>query len=554
MKRDPKRLCADHFDLLVIGGGIYGLFLAWDAAQRGLSVALVEKSDFGGGTSANTFRIIHGGLRYLQHGDIRRMRRSIRERTTFMQIAPHLVQPMPFLIPTYNHLMRGKEILAAALWINDLIALDRNRLDDPQKHLPRGRVISRKECLRLFPGVDEKGLTGAAIYYDCQMQSSERLVLAVARSAEQAGAVLCNYVKVTKLLKGGDRVSGVEAEDTLTGDPFEIRASVIVNTSGPWLDRVLDLLPNRSFPRRLHLSKAFNLLLERRPLSEYAYGLYCPRRFKDHDALFSKGYRLYFMAPWRERTLVGTVHLPYDADPDYVRVSEEEVETFLEELNSAYPAAGLKKQDVSFVYSGLLPAEKKLSPGGDVCIVKNFRIYDHRNGEGVGGLISVAGVKFTESRYVAEKTVDQVFKNLGKRAPKCRTSETPLHGGGIGRFNSFLTEASRSRPSQLGAVLFQNLTRRYGAAYPEVLKYFAPQHGDPPAGLLNAEVIYGVREEMAQKLADVVFRRTEMGLAPVLDNATLAACADAMAKELGWDAARREKEFEEVKAARRAFS
>ena len=174
--------------MLVIGAGIYGSFVAWDAALRGLSVALVDQGDFGHATSANNFRIIHGGLRYLQHGDIRRMRQSIRERMTLMRIAPHLIHPLPFLVPTYGHLARGREAMGLALWLNDLIGFDRNQLADPEKFLPRGSVISRDRCLELFPGVDQKGLTGGAIWYDCQMLSPERLTLSLVKAAAQAGA------------------------------------------------------------------------------------------------------------------------------------------------------------------------------------------------------------------------------------------------------------------------------------------------------------------------------------------------------------------------------
>ena len=235
MNRDLARLTEGVYDVLVIGGGIYGLFTAWDASLRGLSVALVEKGDFGQGTSSNTLRIIHGGLRYLQHGNIYRMRRSIHERTVFMRIAPHLVHPIPFLIPTYGHGLRGKEILSLALRMGDFIGWDRNCLSDPQKHLPAGRVLSKHECLKLFPGVNQEGLNGGVVYYDSQMYNSERFILSVARSAYDAGAAIANYAEVTEILQDRDGISAVKAKDGLSGDEFECRARVIVNASGPWL-------------------------------------------------------------------------------------------------------------------------------------------------------------------------------------------------------------------------------------------------------------------------------------------------------------------------------
>ena len=173
MIRNLSQLQGRKFDVLVVGGGIYGVCTAWDAALRGLSVALVEKGDFGSATSSNSLKIIHGGLRYLQHADLKRVRESTAERRTLMRIAPHLVHPMPCLMPTYGHALKGKEAMAVALFLNDLVCFDRNGLSDPQKHIPRGRVISKKECMSLIPGVNERELSGGALWYDCQLYNSE---------------------------------------------------------------------------------------------------------------------------------------------------------------------------------------------------------------------------------------------------------------------------------------------------------------------------------------------------------------------------------------------
>src|SRR5919106_294280 len=463
MQRDLTQLAADTYDVLIIGGGIYGVCAAWDAALRGLSVALVEKGDFGHATSYNSLRVIHGGLRYLQHGDLRRLRQSIQERTAFMRIAPHLVHPLPFLIPTYGHAIRGKGILTLALRINDLIGFDRNRLEDPQKHLPPGRIISREECLRLFPGIEKRGLTGGAIVYDCQMFSSERLILSFARSATMYGAQVANYVEVFGLLRNGERVAGVKARDLLNGSEIDIRARVVVNTSGPWLDRVFSLCNGYSPNRRLALSKAFNILVNRQLIPRYAVGIYTKNRFKDGDALLSKGSRLLFLTPWHNRSLIGTVHLPYDCDPDHCGVTEDEIQSFLDEINEAYPAADLERQDVCFTYGGLLPIDNRGTGGAQ--LVKRYRIVDHKKEEGVEGLVSVMGVKLTEARHVAEKTIDLVFAKLGATPPKSATAKTPLHGGHIQQFSAFLSEEIQRKPERISADVFQRLIQLYGSAY-----------------------------------------------------------------------------------------
>ena len=323
MKRDPARLSDEMYDVVVIGGGIYGACVAWDAALRGLSVALVEKGDFGHATSSNSLRLIHGGLRYLQHLDIRRMRRAIRERMIWMRIAPHLVHPLPVLVPTYGHWIRGREVLSLALKINDLISFDRNRLKDPEKYIPRGRLISRTECIQLLPGIEEEGLTGGALWYDCQMYNSERLILSILRSASEAGADVANYVEVTGFIREGDHARGVKARDVLRGDEIDIRAKIVINTGGPWIDKVLNL-HNRSNHRRVRLSKAMNAVT--RPLvRDCAVGLRMRERKASSNGFDAAASRLLFFTPWRRHTLVGTFQAPYGGDPDNFEITESDI-------------------------------------------------------------------------------------------------------------------------------------------------------------------------------------------------------------------------------------
>jgi glycerol-3-phosphate dehydrogenase len=462
--------------------------------------------------------------------------------------------------------MRGKEILSLALLINDLIGLDRNCLGDPQTHLPRGRIVSREECLRLFPGVDARGLTGGAIVYDCQMFSSERLVLSFARSAAKAGAEMANYVEAVGFLRKGNRVAGINARDVFNGGKLDIRARIVVNTSGPWLDRVLGLLNGHRSDRRMVLSKAFNILVTRQLVPQYAVGIYSKGRFKDRDAIVSKRSHLLFITPWHDCSLIGTVHLPYDADPDRFQVSEDEMQAFLDEVNEAYPGANLKHHDVRFSYGGLLPMSRNDSSVNDVRLVRRYRIRDHQKEEGVEGLVSVIGVKFTEARHVAEKVVDLVFSKLGKKPPKSTTAFTPLYGGQIEQFNAFLAQQMQRSSEGLSAETIRHLVYHYGSSYPEVLKYFADVLSSPQTlgvtscseypsssspgddSLAKAEVLHGIREEMAQKLSDVVFRRAGLGTAGNPGDACLETCAAVMAKELGWDEVRTQRELKEVKA------
>jgi glycerol-3-phosphate dehydrogenase len=553
MVRNLRNLSRHTYDVLVVGGGIYGVCVAWDAALRGLSVALVEKNDFGHATSSNSLRVIHGGLRYLQHGDIRRMRVSMRERTAFMRIAPHLVHPLPILIPAYGYAMRGKGILSFALWLNRLVGWDQKQLPDPEKHLPKNRVVSKQECQRLFPGVEIKELKGGAIVHDCQMSNSERLVLCFARSAAQAGAEIANYVEAVALMMERRRVRGVRARDLLTQNEFCIQARTVVNACGPWIGHLLDEVDGQQWPRqKVLLSKGFNLLTNRQLVSQHAVGIYGATSFKDGDAILDKGSRLYFILPWHDRALIGTAHLPYDGNPDDCRVTECEIDNFIREINQAYPAGNLKSRDIVCAYGGLVPAAGHR--GGDVQLVRHHRIYDHQREDGVEGLISLSGVKFTEARYVAEKAVDEIFRKLGQRPSHSMTAVTPLYGGRIERLNDFMRSETQKRSQELSREIAGLLLRQYGSAYSDVLKYLQRVPHEPPIGevskLIKAETLYAIREEMAQKLTDVVFRRTTVGLPGHLTEASFETCLAVMASELRWNEQRVQRETEELRRAR----
>jgi glycerol-3-phosphate dehydrogenase len=240
MIRDVSRLASSSFDLVVIGGGIYGACAAWDATLRGLSVALVERGDFAHATSAQSLKVVHGGLRYLQHADLRRLRVSDRERTILMRIAPHLVDRLPVLLPTYRTGIQRRPIIAAALAMHELLSCDRNLgVGDPSKRIPHARLVSRDVCLSFAPGLPKEELTGGAVYYDGQMYNSERLCLAFVRSAAEHGACVANYFEAAAFLRRGDRITGIVGTDLSTGAAIEIAATAVLNAAGPWVDRNL---------------------------------------------------------------------------------------------------------------------------------------------------------------------------------------------------------------------------------------------------------------------------------------------------------------------------
>ena len=540
MKRDLTQLSDGEFDLCVIGGGIYGVCAAWDAALRGLSVALVEKCDFGHATSFNSQNTIHGGFRYLQNLDIRRIRAAVRERRTWMAIAPHLVHPLPFLIPTYRHRGKSKQLLYLAFKAYDLLSLDRNRLPDPQKRIPTGRLVSRQECFELFPGMEDNELTGGAVFYDGLIHNSERLGLSILRSAADAGAVVANYAEAVGLLQEGNRITGVKIRDSLTKTELDLRARTVVNMSGPWVNRVLAGLKGHR-PKRVELLKVMYLAVKK-PVPHCGVGL-----------LGSHG-KYFFVIPWHEHALVGIAELPFqDDDLDELTIREQDVEAFIAKINLARPAMNLRREDVVAIRGGLLPADEASVVRGEPKLTTKARVIDHGKDAGIDGLISVVGIKFTMARSVAEQIVNLVFSKLGHRPPQCRSHATSVHGGTIERFDEFTSQALALHGRDLGEQSVRHLVLNYGSAYREVLDYVdhAPEMGErlcDRSQVLKAEVLHAVREEMAQKLVDVVFRRTELGLLGDPGETALCACAAIMAQEMGWDQARTEQELQEVHA------
>jgi glycerol-3-phosphate dehydrogenase len=399
LKRDLGALAAREHDLLVIGGGIYGAATAWDAAQRGLATALLDAGDFGSGTSWNSLKTIHGGLRHLQHADVPGLRESAYERAALLRIAPALVAPLPFLVPAYGHGTRGREALAAGLAANDLLTLDRNRGLPPDRRVPRSRLLSREEVLERLPGVERRGLTGGALWHDAQVASTERLLVGFLAAAFEAGAALANHAPAVALLREGARVSGARVRDAETGLEVDVRARIVVNATGPDLGAVARLAGIA--PPALPLLHAANLVLRRPVVAGQAVGA------------ASRG-RFLFLVPWAGRAMAGTDYRPLAEGP-------VDADAFFEEVRQAFAWAGLDRADVALVHRGRVPGD-----GGASGLLTRSRLLDHEAADGVPGLLSLLSVKYTTARGLAEQAVDLALRRLGRPPVRCRTAVTPL--------------------------------------------------------------------------------------------------------------------------------
>jgi len=550
MRRDFHVIGKKEYDLIIVGGGIFGACCVWDAALRGLSPILLEKGDFCSATSANHLKMVHGGIRYIQHADLYRIRESCHERSTLLRIAPHLVQPLPIVIPTYGHGIKGKEALGIALSIYDLITFDRNKgIKDPGRRIPMGKIISREEILRLFPDLVRKGLTGGAVFYDGQIYNPPRLAISFIKSAVHAGADCANYVEVIDFLHEKNRVSGVKARDVLTGEQFEIFSKVVLITAGAWSHRLLEQRLNIHLDPKPIYSRDLALVIARSLVNKNGFAV--PLKTKDADAILDRGGRHLFIVPWRNYTLVGVWHKVFDGSQEELSVSEEELQGFIDEANEAYSGFALTFKDVAVILTGLtLFGEKSKQGAKTISFGKRSRLIDHDKEHNVKGLVTLLGVRATTARGMAERALDLVLRKLGERRSRSKTAVAPIYGGKIDCFDDFFSRAIAQRPASLNTREVRALIHNYGSEYKEVLKNI---NEDPTwittignSTVIKAEIIHAVRNEMAQKLGDVVFRRTDLGTGNYPGEDAIRVCADLMAKELNWDEKRTQTEFEEV--------
>ncbi|MCP4645769.1 MAG: FAD-dependent oxidoreductase [bacterium] len=563
MKRNLPSMGSNSYDVIVVGGGITGACIARDAALRGLTVALLDKGDFAGATTAASSKLIHGGLRYLQNLEIGLVRESLRERRIWSNVAPHMIDPLSFIMPTTGGRVRDRLTKAIGLTLYDWLAYDRNRLDDPEKSIPAHKKLTREETLELEPGLDSPELTGAMIFYDYQMHSPERLALECILSAAEHGADVANYAEVTGFLREDDCVTGVQVRDSAPDLPdsneFTIRGRVIVNAAGPWADSLMESVhrqgdEDHDAPSR-HLIRSKGIHLITRPLTN------------GHAVAIPGEGTHFFILPWRGYSLVGTTDTVYKGDPDKVHCSEKDIVDFIATVNTGHPSANLRRSDVVYFYAGLRPlvdttADHAQDDDPDsYAASRASEIYDHEREDGIAGLVTAIGGKWTTSRNLAENAVDLIVKKLGDGERPCSTEATPTFGGDIGPFADFCRDAVERLAAPARATdaatfppeVIEHLAKNYGGRVrdvvalvredPQLAARLSPNFPD-----IAAQVVYAARREMAVTLEDVVLRRTGLGTTGSPGDGALNRVADLMASEFGWDDSTRTREIGRVVA------
>jgi glycerol-3-phosphate dehydrogenase len=508
-----------EFDAIIIGAGINGAGIARDAALRGLSVLLLDKGDIASGTSGWSTRLIHGGLRYLEYGELGLVRDSLRERELLLRHAPHLVRPLPMLIPIYRHASRGPWTIRAGMLAYDLLSFD--------KSLDHHLVLSLDETLRRAPGLSQKGLLGAALYYDAQVEYAERLVLENALDARDNGATVRTYSRVDHFIVEEGSVRGVEFTDLLEGSGGHIaRAPVVVNVAGPWVDQLIRAGLAHPAKRLVGGTKGSHLVLGQFPGAPT-------------DALYVEAledHRPFFIIPWNGQYLIGTTDLRYEGDLDQVEASDEEIDYLLSETNRVIPAANLTRASIHYTYSGVRPlayAEGAQEKG----ITRRHFIHNHE--PDVGGLLSIVGGKLTTYRHLSEQVVDAIFKKLDRKSPACMTAHEFLPGAQTADFKAFRDEFKNESP--LPASVNERLLRVYGTRARLVLGLalegddpLLSESFSPSTGAIGAEILFAFRHEMARTLSDCLMRRTMVGLGVSVGSEDDERAALIAQKYLGW--------------------
>jgi glycerol-3-phosphate dehydrogenase len=537
-------LAAETFDLVVVGGGITGAGVAFDAATRGYSVALVERADFAAGTSSRSSKLVHGGLRYLQNFDLGLVREALLERQLMVALAPHLVHPLPLVVAAFNG-ERPDRRTGVGLNLYDVMSVERLRrparprlrgrggsaaahavAGDPSEWSPeRHRVISGEEVIELVPALAGRAPTSGYLFYDCQTDDV-RLVLTVLAEAERFGAVCANGVDVTELVRDeGGRAAGVRVRES-DGEEFVVRAANVVNATGVWADRLRpEELHDEAEVPRIRPSRGTHITLRHEDLPLAAGGAIVP----------AGGGRTIFALPWLGRTLLGTTDNDFEGalETHHVPPAAQDVEYLLDAAN-AYFGTALQPADLTGAYAGVRPLISTGDPKKSVDISRKAELYETSS-----GMVTITGGKLTTWRRMAKMTVDRLVDREARDAP-CRTHEIPL--------GAPVAVAELPQVAGVPTAALAALAGRYGHAAHDVLAVARerPELAEPIVGELPdllAEVVYAARREQARSLGDVLLRRTRLGL---LAGRELAAggdvarrVADALAPELGWDEAAR---------------
>jgi len=521
------------FDIIIVGGGITGAAVAYAASSRGLKVALLEKDDFGGATSAATSKLIHGGLRYLANMEFGLVRESLKERKILGNIAPNFVYPIPFMLPNYRKWRGGMWMIMMGMFLYDFLSFDKKDTWDKSKELSNHETYRRKKTLRLEPNVLKKKLTGSTIFYDYQSIFPERLTLAFIKSAIEYGAKVANYAKVTRFIETENKITGVVVNDLLNNKKIEVNAPLVVNCGGTWADMILNMASKgKKVDHKIKRSEGIHIITKKMN-NEHIISL-----------IKENGKHLMVM-PWRNHTIIGTTDKEFHGDPDDYEVSKESIMEVIDDLNKLYGLGKLKYEDVEFAYGGLRPLVDDQTEGSYESSRK-YEVYDNSE-DGIDGLITVEGGKYTTSRHLAHQVMEVVQKKLNLNLKDSITYNNYLSGCEIRNMEEFMIKLHKQYDEHFQANTVEYLGRNYGR---ESKKVFELAMNDKSlSGVLTddgeilAEVYYAIKYEMAKTLKDIFFRRTGLGTLGHPGEEIIKKVVNLASNMLNWDKERQLQEY-----------
>ena len=535
MKRLFDEPFDNHYDIVIVGGGISGVSVAYEAATRGLKVALFEKGDFGEATSAATSKLIHGGLRYLKNMEFGLVRESLTERKILENIAPNLVYPLPFMVPTFKNLLGNRFTLFMGMVLYDLLSLDKAWTWDKTKKLPFHKTISANRTLQLEPCVKKENLNGSSIYYDCQNINPERLTLGILKSAIENGAKAANYAKVNSFITDHNKVRGINVTDLIQHKEYEITADLVVNCTGPWTDIVLNSA-KKTDSEKHHIRRSEGIHIITKKLC-----------FKHAVLMMTKEGKHVMLIPWRNHSLIGTTDKEYNGDPDDYKVTKQSILELIDVFNQNFATYQLKYEDVEFAYGGLRPLVDNQTEASYESSRK-YEIFDNKT-DGLDGLITVEGGKYTTSRKLATHVINKVSKKLKRKLGKSVSKKRYLVDSDIKNMESFIRQLVLRYPMFSEATI-NYVGRNYGlqchtifrlAMYDKSLSKVLTDDGE-----ILAEVVYVIKKEMAFTLEDIFFRRTGIGTLGYPGDETFNTVVEIAKEYLKWDDQRTQNEIKQV--------
>ncbi|NHJ46411.1 MAG: glycerol-3-phosphate dehydrogenase/oxidase [Asgard group archaeon] len=529
-----QKLKTDEFDILIIGAGITGAGIAWDAALRGLKVAIIDKNDFGFGTSSGSSKLVHAGIRYLAYGEFKLVRQASRERMWLFKSCPHQTQPIPFVIPIYK---KGKNTLGKMIFAGALYDIS-SRFKNIENH----SFLNKEETLKLVPNLKSDTLQRSLFYWDGTMDDA-RVTLETILSARENGAITVNYVKALNFeleenSAGNEVAKSVSAEDVISGEKFQIKAKVIVNATGPWTDEILSTLKDSQ--KMLRITKGIHVITKRIFKSKIV------------TVITADDGRGMFVIPFRKKySLIGTTDTYYKESLDYVKITDDDIDYVVSAVNNDFPGS-ITKDDVISAYSGLRPLIISPKAKSETDTSRGYKIIETR-----GNLLTITGGKYTIFRLMAEDTVNKALKILELKSKDypCTTEESQLFGGvGITKIIDYLKKyvPPLIEKYELPFDIVDHIVHTYGIAHVEIFKLIdenpklKERIADNRPHIL-AEIIYSIKNEMCVTLGDFMFRRTQLQLIDNQGLDCLEKIADEMAKELNWDNKTKVKQIEDYK-------